>query len=102
MTARAKAILQNATRFTGVMAPTTLMSGRGTLLRVIVRNAGGLSPNLAFSNFNATPLNPAFFEIPAASITTGAVIPIYRQYENGLTLASLPKGSVLDIEISGG
>jgi hypothetical protein len=99
---RSKAILQAATRFTGVMAKQTLMPGKGTLLRVIVRNAGGSSPNIVFANFNENPLNPAFFEIPATSVITGGVIPIYRQYKNGLTLASLPNGAVIDIEVSGG
>jgi hypothetical protein len=102
MVNRAKATLQAATRFSGLVARTTLMPGRGTLLRVIVRNAGGSSPNLVFSCFNANPLNPPFFEIDAAAVTTGAVIPIYRQYDNGLTLASLPNGSVIEVEVRGG
>jgi hypothetical protein len=99
---RAKVMLQAVTRFTNVVAKQTLMPGRGTLLRVIVRNAGGSSPNIIFSNFNATPLNPPFYEIDAKYITTGAVIAIYRQYENGLTLASLPIGGLLEIEVRGG
>ena len=93
---------QAVTRFTGITAARTLMQGRGTLIRVIVINAGGSSPNIVFTTTNDSPLNPPFFEIPAASVTTGGIIPIYRPYSNGLNLASLPSGSVIEIEVKGG
>jgi hypothetical protein len=99
---RSKAMSQAVTRFTGVTAKRPLMDGHGTLIRVIINNAGGSSPNIVFTNFNETPLTPPFFEIPAAYVTTGAVIPINRRYSNGLTLASLPQGSLIEVELRGG
>ena len=81
----------------GVCQTGKLAEGNGKLAKVRIVDPGSTSPNITFTDYDDNP----FYEIDATNLLADQVITVNLKYNNGLSLASLPVNSVLEIKIAG-
>ena len=78
-----------------IEAPQKLVQTKGLLASIKVVTAGSGAPNLIFTDDD----DNFFYEIDATNLVDNQIIPVFKKFNNGLILSSLPDDSMFEMKI---